>query len=234
MVIFNKENHTYKNPETGRYYKSVSKLLGEYRKPFNADFHAINTALKRKTTVEAIKKEWEDGKNIACAKGQDIHDAVEQYIKEEKILPGKESLIENFKTIFPDIHEFKKVHSERIVWDDDNEIAGTSDLICDVRNNYFDVYDFKTNKAFNFYNKYSEYLLSPLDHLQHCHYNDYTLQLSLYIYMYEKQTGRKFRQAGILYHDNTKFNYYPVSYLFWDIQVLLKHHKKNGQFSKTS
>ena len=121
------------------------------------------------------------------------------------------------------------------VYDDENEIAGTSDIIADVDDKYFDVLDFKTNKKFLFFNKYNKYLLHPVSHLQECQYNDYSLQLSLYAYLYSLVTGKRLRQIRILYHDGNKFHTYPVPYLFWEIKALIKNHgQKSISESKTN
>ena len=52
MVVFNEADHTYKNPETNRYYTSVSKLLSLYKEPFDKDFHAERKAIKEGVTKE--------------------------------------------------------------------------------------------------------------------------------------------------------------------------------------
>ena len=69
----------------------------------------------------------------------------------EDIIKDKE-LIKALNLVF-DKKKFKRVLSEELVYDDEYEVAGTSDIICDVDNNTFDVYDFKTNKSFIFENK---------------------------------------------------------------------------------
>ena len=63
-------------------------------------------------------------------------------------------------------------------------MAGTADLIVENPTN-FCIFDFKTNKAFNFSSKYDEYFQSPLDYLAQCEYTTYSLQLSIYAYLQE-------------------------------------------------
>ena len=232
MVVFNAENHTYKNPETGRYYTSVSGLLKKYKEPFDADFFASRTAAKTGKTKEQVLEEWAVNNKQACDKGHTVHDIFESYIKTGEV--KDEKYIGEFKEIF-NIKDYKKVNSEKIVYDDENEIAGTSDIIADVDDNYFDVLDFKTNKKFLFFNKYNKYLLHPVSHLQECQYNDYSLQLSLYAYLYSLVTGKRLRQIRILYHDGNKFHTYPVPYLYWEIKALIKNHgQKSISESKTN
>lgn len=223
MVVFDEAKHTYTNPETNRIYISVSQLLKRYKEPFDTDFFAEKAAKKQGKKKEDIIAEWQKNNKAACDKGQHIHDIFENYIKTGRIHEDDYELVSNLDDIF-DVKKYYKVHSEKIVYNDEHEIAGTSDLIADVDKDYFDVLDFKTNKKFNMYSKYGKYLKYPLNNLQECQYNDYSLQLSLYAFLYSSLTGKKVRQINILYHDGKKFHNYPTPYLFWEITMLLKHY----------
>lgn len=224
MVTFNKENHTYFNPLTQRYYMSVSKVLSNYKEPFDKEFFAAKKARQEGITKEEMIARWDKNNKDACDKGQTIHNIVEQYLKDGEVID--EALIAEFKKIFNKA-DYKRVLSEEIVYSDMHEIAGTSDLICDVDNDLFDVYDFKTNKNFLFYNKFGKYLKSPLNNLQQCQYNDYSLQLSFYAYMYGMITNKKVRKISILYYDGKQFYNYPTPYMYWEISALLKHFLMN-------
>jgi hypothetical protein len=84
-----------------------------------------------------------------------------------------------------------------------------------------------TNKKFEYENKYGEYLHFPVNHLTHCQYNDYTLQLSVYGVMYEMETGRKFNRAGLFYWDkfSQSFKLIPVAYMKREAEMLIDHYK---------
>ena len=112
-------------------------------------------------------------------------------------------------------------------FNDTKGIAGTSDIIEDIDYDKFDVWDFKTNKKFEYENKYGEYLHFPVNHLTHCQYNDYTLQISIYGLMYERETGRKFNRAGLFYWDKytQTFKLIPVSYMKREAEMLIDHFK---------
>lgn len=224
MVVFNEADHTYKDQATGKYYTSISKLLSLYKEPFDADFHAARKAKKEGITKEEMLKRWADNTTKACNKGTQIHDIIESYLTTGEVVDEK--MISDFNSVF-DRRDFKLVRSEYILWNDMYEIAGTSDMICDVNNDVFDVYDFKTNKKFLFDSPYGKYLKTPLNNLQECQYNSYSLQLSLYAYMYSGYSNKKVRKICILYHDGEKFHKYPVPYLFWEVSALLKHFVNN-------
>jgi hypothetical protein len=227
MVVFNKENHTYLNPETNRFYRSVSKVLSLYKEPFNRDLMAERTAKKTGKTTQQVIEQWSNINKNACDKGHTVHDIIEQYIKTGKIIDS--SMIFALENVF-EVSDFQSVKSEQILFNDEYEIAGTSDIIADVDDKHFDVYDFKTNKNFLLHNKYGTYLKFPLNNLQQCHYNDYSIQLSLYAYLYSLQTKKKLRKICILYHDGKKFTSYPTPFLFWEITALINHYvKTHGQ-----
>jgi hypothetical protein len=227
MVIFDPTNHTYKNPESGEFYKSVSTLLSQYKKPFDAKFFSKIVAKREGVSQQAILDKWDKNTQEACIKGKDIHSIIEGYIKNDAYDIENLSLIDEFKKVF-NKEEFKVFHSEKILFSDEHKVAGTSDCIADnIKGNTFDVYDFKTNKNFQFFNKYNEYLLKPLEHLQNCHFNVYALQLSLYAFLYSKMSGKSVRKLALYYYDDTKFNYINVPYMRWDIAVLLKHYGSN-------
>lgn len=223
MVVFDKEKHTYTNPETKERYISVSQLLKLYKEPFKKDFLAEKVAKKEKVSKQEILDRWDKANKDACDKGTNIHSILENYIKND-IVEDRE-LITELEKVFSK-RFYRKINSEFIVYSDEHKVAGMSDCIAEVDELHFDVLDFKTNKKFNFENKYGEYLKPPLNNLQHCQYNEYGLQLSLYAYLYSKHTGKKLRKIEIFYYDG-KFKSIPIPYLYWDIVVLLKHYGQN-------
>jgi hypothetical protein len=93
----------------------------------------------------------------------------------------------------------------------------------------FSVFDLKTNKKFNLYSPYAEYMLKPLTHLTVSEYTTYGLQLSLYAYMYQSMTGMKVNQLGVMYYEreSKKFNYYPIPYMKNDIMKMLDYYAEN-------
>jgi len=224
MVIFDEGKHTYFNPETKRFYISVSRLLALYKEPFDKDFHANRVALREGIKKEDVINRWAKTSEVACQKGVSVHSIVENYIKTGVV--EDVDLIDALNVVF-NKKGFKRVLSEEIVYNDTYEVAGMSDIICDVNDNVFDVYDFKTNKSFTFESKYNKWLKNPLQNLQQCHYNDYSLQLSLYAFLYGSLTNKKVRKISILYHDGNKFHNYPVPYMFWEVSALLKHYSIN-------
>jgi hypothetical protein len=123
--------------------------------------------------------------------------------------------------------DVKPEHIMSIEFTPEKGIAGTSDIIEDLPKNMFNVWDFKTNKKFEFENKYGEFLHFPINHLPHCQYNDYTLQLSIYGVMYERETGRKFNRGGLFYWDkfSQTFRLIPIGYMKREAEMVIEHYK---------
>jgi len=91
-----------------------------------------------------------------------------------------------------------------------------------------------TNKKFNFFNTFgNKPLKAPFNHLQQCHYSIYSLQLSVYAYMCEKETGMKCRQLWIGYwvRETERFIKIPIIYLKKEAKQLLEIHKYNTEIS---
>lgn len=91
-----------------------------------------------------------------------------------------------------------------------------------------------TNRVFNYFDDFGfKTLKKPLEHLQDCHYSHYSVQLSIYAYMYELETGRKCRQIWIGYWDKKLETLVkiPIMYLKHEAKKVLDLHKFNKQFA---
>lgn len=250
MVYLEDSTHTYYNTELPNIqYKSVTTLLHSYKKEFNTLYHATRVAKREGVDVSVILDKWRLKNENANIFGTNLHLILENFILNQSYKPKdkfERVVIEDFtstclqhKILKPvagiyDRYNRYKVHAEKVLNVDFNEnfgIAGTSDIIEDVNDDYFNVYDFKTNETFSYESKYNDRLLAPLGHLDECEMNDYTLQLSLYAVMYEKQTKRKFKRGGLFYWDQTKnyFSFIPITYHRHEaIAIIMDYKQKLG------
>ena len=224
MIKFDKKTHKYIDEATGKELISATTLIGKYKKPFDKKEHATRVANREGLEVEFVLEMWEKQKNEACNYGTNIHEVMEDYLtkgeKEEKYNSLYDSF-DKWKHIFKG---YPDLLCEEKLYDLDNFIAGTADLIYENKN-YFIVGDFKTNKAFNFNSPYNEYMLEPMNHLSACEFNTYALQLSLYAFMYERLSNKKCSGLVIMYKDkNDKFYPIRVNYLKAEVLVLIKHY----------
>lgn len=227
MIIFDESSHTYTHQTTNERYISVTTLLSLYREEFDSDAHATRIAAKEGVSKEFILETWNNIKTTATDKGSKIHKILENYIKVGEVLPDYAWLYKTYEqTIRNTISNMVSVKSENLLYNEFYTIAGTADLIFD-QGNYFTIGDFKTNKKFRFTSNFNEFLKSPVDHLTHCELNDYALQLSIYAYLHELNTGKKCKKLVIFYLKDDKIIPIHCNYLKSDVINLLNDYRLN-------
>lgn len=200
-IILEPNTHKYYNTDTNEEYTSVSAVLDSIKQPFDTELHAARVAKREGLDPEYVKSVWADKTITACNQGSNEHNALENFFKNGTIEPKFKKLINNIDSIvkvFDNRYSKHKILSEKIVYSDKFKVAGTVDLILEF-NKYFIIIDFKTNEKFDFYNKYNEKLLKPVEYLDNCKFNVYALQLSLYAYMLENTLNKPCKNLLILY-----------------------------------
>ncbi len=237
--------HKYIHKVSGKKYKSVTTAIKMIEPHFDAE--GISLAITKQ--LNNVKQEryiglsqqqildyWQELNDIANEYGTLVHSILEKYIlaKEWYFPPAtKEG---EFEQLVIDAYNLLKIDKgiymkpERIMYNENYEIAGMSDLVIDISDTHFDLVDYKTNKVFNFYNPFGfESLLPPFNHLQNCQWSIYSIQLSIYVYLYELETGKKCRQIYVLYWDKEVkvFNKINIMFMKKEAIQLLEMHKYN-------
>ena len=198
-VILDHDTHTYTNTENGDVYTSVTTLINTYKKKFDSDKWSKVIAKREGTTQEQILNKWSEITTTAQNRGTNVHLIMENFVKHNKIEKGYEELVDSFvKKTIGVIKPDSKILSEELLYSHEYKLAGTADLIVE-NDDIFYVLDFKTNKKFNFTNKYNEYFYEPIDYLPQCEFTTYTIQLSIYAHMHEQLTGKKCGGLKIFY-----------------------------------
>jgi len=176
-----------------------------------------------------ILEMWEKEKNRACDRGTEIHKLLEDYITYGDQADDWGWLYKSYDKVRDwNVDKFDKVLCEQLVWSEDFKVSGLADLIYEHKDGTFTVGDFKTNKRYRFGSDFGEWMLEPLDHLSVCEHSTYTMQLSLYAYLYEQMTGKKCRKLVIYYLNKDKFIAYHGNYMKAEVKELLKHFFYNG------
>lgn len=198
-VVLDHEKHVYTNTTNGDVYTSVTNFISQFKKPFDKDFWSKKVAQREGVDQSVILDTWNNLTKTAQGKGTAIHLVMERFIKERYVESGFEELTDSFyKKTSHIINNTSSVLSEQLLYSHEHKLAGTADLIVD-NGDVFHILDFKTNKKFNFISKYNEYFFEPVDYLQQCEFNTYTIQLSIYAYLYELLTGKKCGGLKIYY-----------------------------------
>lgn len=154
---------------------------------------------------------------------------------------------EIFLLLLDHVEDGWKIYAEKRIYWAEYKVAGTIDCLL-VKRKKFKIVDWKTNKdelqfKSGYYKKVNgvktttwvnkdERFLLPINNIQKCKGNGYTLQLSLYATLMELWG---FDCVGLLlYHirDNNKPKLYEIPYWHTDCQKLLIHHKNVSTNSK--
>lgn len=237
VISFEPRKHRYTDA-SGAEYKSVSRLLNSIEMPFDREGISMMMAKGSKIRQAEILAEWDAKLESSHDWGNWIHDNLESYHKlgtcDEKIKP----VVQRIKPFY---ENYFRVYTEVLLSDFEFKIAGQTDLVVQRQrslSSLYDFYDYKTNeqKGIEFdsirrkkdpWQHYNKFFLSPLAHLEDCNYNRYSLQLSLYALMAQRQYGINIGRLALIFIDKElQVHDYPVSYLRFEAEVLLEHASK--------
>lgn len=206
-------------------------------------------------TKQDILDEWDKKNKDSCERGTKIHAQLEAYSKggkfKEKIVPHLGRSFNNYKCyVNPDVNELlntidKGVLPEYLVYRESDDsilkIAGQIDLLIKDGNDLY-ICDWKTNQkidlksGFDSSTKQSAKMKYPLNNLDDCNYNHYTLQLSTYAWMLQKINPDFNIKGLILVHFDHEGNIttYQLDYLKSDVEKMLAFYKtmRKNELSK--
>ena len=207
--------HVYWHKTTGEKYTSVTTVLSALEHEFEEDkiAEAISKQRedRRKEAYKGLNKAqiielWRHINFEATEYGTMVHEILERYLLADKFYFPNDELEKKVIAAYDAVgfDEGDVLWPERIMFSEKYALAGTADMIVDVQDEYFDVGDWKTNKKLDFYSPYRKFMKPPLQNVSQCNFNLYTIQLSIYAYMYEEETGKKLRQIWIGHWDREK------------------------------
>lgn len=189
IPIFDSASHTYTDPKERFKYTSVTRWVEKYKKPFDEKAAAARIALREGISIETILEVWEKKRNDSKHFGTKIHKLLEEYNSNGIIINNELApVLTSFKDL--NLKFNKNTFFEKLVFNRELKIAGTSDVIIHNDDKYtFNVYDFKTNKKLRYSSPFKENLLYPLEQYPACEFYTYSLQLSMYAYLYKLMSG---------------------------------------------
>lgn len=212
----------------GHYNKSRKRFVMQTTRKWQVEaFVKLVSSLGIKTTVIPVKKRCNNCKT-------NIFDAYDVCFSTDFINPFLCRNVDNIVYTTINNKNFKNIVSVEIIESIPTRcIEVESETHTFLYGHTFSI-THNTNKVFNFYNQYGfETLLKPFDHLQNCQWSIYTIQLSMYAFMYELETGRKCRQIWVGYWDKVteKFQKIQIMYLKHEAKKLLEMHKYNSMMN---
>jgi len=233
-IIFKEEGHTYEsNDEDQIDWVSVTSVISKFKEPFDQKGIAKKASKNKRskwhgmTEVEIINA-WEEESQRAIKLGNWYHNQREDDILEldtiEKegieipiIRPlNKESGIK----LAPEQKLYDGLYPEHLEYLKSAKLCGQADVV-EIINNTINITDYKTNKeikekGFTSWEGITNKMFKPVNHLDDCNLNHYSLQLSIYAYIIKKHNPKL--KIGKLVIQHVKFkqvgedkNGYPIN-----------------------
>jgi len=238
-IIFDEKDHTYTNIKTGELYQSSTGFVGLFHKEFDqwgiAQNLVENNARYAGRTAEDLVAEWRERTAI----GSQCHLILENCFNGVETEPNhlvnqeqRDSLIKAWERLkVREKYKDWEIIPEMLLFDDDYQLAGQSDLILlNHQTKTFKVVDYKTNrKGISFSGFNGQKMFSPIAHLDDCNGIHYSLQLSLYSMMLQKETGYQCEGLVLLWIDTDNWIIQPIkaNELYDDLGLCLAQYKEH-------
>lgn len=221
---FNEEKHVY--TRNSKQYTSVTTLISSYHEHFNAEAIATKLAKGDEVKKAVLKYQWAR----SSPWGTYIHRLLELYtlgtLQDSPSLMQTEEPVQF--TAGAEIYQelldegWRLFKPELRVWDEEFMLCGTVDLVMINDKNELLLGDWKTCKNIPKTGFMGKKMFSPLAHFDDCKLLHYSLQLSIYKRLIEKNTDFKVVQME-LFHlpEDGKPKRISVNYCE-DIELILK------------
>lgn len=204
---------------------SGTTFIGTLKDKFDADFMAGKVAKKRGVDKETILAEWDYKRDFSSIKGTMVHNFAENYWG-NKVFPYNEQLVidkfgedvirERYDECVKMFKEFYNEASkslvpiamELVIGDSELGIGGMVDgLFWNDKMGELQIWDYKTNKQIRTTSEYRKRFKVPINWIEECEYESYSLQLNLYKYIIEKNTNLKIGKLYLVWiqEENEKF-----------------------------
>lgn len=225
-ISLDKDSHIYRlKSDSSIIFTSVTTFIDTFFEKF--DSQKIATKLVKnhpkysKYTIESLIKEWND----TAKHGTEVHEEIENWIK-EKVIPSQNKAKVGLRWL----HAYKKksnveVLSEVLLYSKELKISGTVDIL--VLNKYtgkYDIIDWKTSKKitkWSFNKKMGT--KPPTQNIMDCNFNHYSLQLSLYRYILERNYGIEIDNQYIVHLKEDEARAISTRYMKEDIIRMLNY-----------
>jgi ATP-dependent exoDNAse (exonuclease V) beta subunit len=217
-IIFRPENHEYISLDPAEHidWISVTSFIGNFKSPFDAKGQAAKSARNKKSkwyglTQEEILQAWSNESKRATDLGTWYHDQREQDICEFEHMEREGITVPVFKPVYengvkyaPEQKLENGIYPEHLVYLKSMGLIGQSDLV-EVIDGKVNITDYKTNKeikekGYTSWDGVVSKMQAPVNHLDDCNLNHYTLQLSIYMYMILKHNPKLKAGKLILHH----------------------------------
>ena len=235
-IKFYADTHKYISADSSEKidWISVTRLIHYFKEAFDEMkmSHLCSVGKNPKyfgKSPEEIRKIWKDENLRAVTLGSWYHDEREKAIincdtitRNNVELRIINPLYDNNVKLAPDQSLSEGIYPEHLVYLKSFGICGQGDRI-EVIGSFINLYEYKTNKeikteGFKGKDGRTKRMLPPLSHLDDCNFNDYALQLSIYMFIMLKHNPNL--NTGVMQIEHIEFEVekrnsfgYPVSKL---------------------
>jgi ATP-dependent exoDNAse (exonuclease V) beta subunit len=233
-LIFKEEGHLYESIEEDIKWTSVTSFIGMFKPKFDAKAQAKKSAKNKKSkwygmTEKEILTAWDNESKRAITLGNFYHNQRESDLLNFETIQREGVEVPIVRPLFDEASGAKiapvqkidaGVYPEHFVYLKSSSLCGQADLV-EVVNGRVNITDYKTNKeikkeGFKNWEGISAKMYNPVNHLDDCNFNHYSLQMSIYMYIILKHNPKlkpgkltlqhvKFKQLG------TDKNGYPIN-----------------------
>jgi len=221
-------HHVYQvDGKTG--YQSVTEVIKQFFAPFPkaAIIHCLMKGKDKGKTYEQIEAGWRQ----TAAFGTRVHELIEIYLTTglwettpEEMVNGTETCLEQFRDFWAQLaetHPIKNYRPEVRIFDEENHIAGSIDLIVEFQDGTTELFDWKCVKQLRCessrkgHEPFAGYTDTNLTH--------YTIQLNLYKYILERNFGLVIsRMSLVQFHPTLEsWKQIPLIQITCDIQDMV-------------
>jgi len=205
-VIVDIENHGYKIGDQN--LVSATTLVSRVKPDFDKDTISKRVAEREGITQEEVLKQWDRKGELGRDRGTRLHTYIEDLLV-GKIDPITRAVNDRIEAMNAFDRVWEKLSSklgakleyqECVVGDAQYGVAGRVDAIFKLSvkgTETFHIFDWKTGK-FRIDNAY-EKLLPPFNDVDSCELNAYSIQLSLYRLIIEKNTSMKLGESYLVH-----------------------------------
>jgi hypothetical protein len=233
-IIFKEDGHTYESIEEDNIeWISVTSLVGKFKPKFDKEGQAKKSAKNKNSkwygmTVEQILQAWDNETERAVTLGNFYHNQRESDMLDFKTIERNGTEVPIIKPLIndegiklaPEQKLSDGVYPEHLVYLKSVGICGQADVV-EIVDGYININDYKTNKeikekGYTNWEGITSKMFKPVNHLDDCNLNHYSLQLSIYAYIIKKHNPSL--KIGKLTIQHVKFkqigedsNGYPIN-----------------------
>jgi hypothetical protein len=227
---------------------SVTTVLHKYQDEFDSNYWSDRKKDELNMTQEEVLAYWKALNIKSQIKGSAVHNYAELLYNNkvykfdnERVLAqlgqvnidilakqGQKTIEEEFKIVKTYVDNFYNdsfgklipIKTEFVVFDEEWELSGMMDILFwNVKKQCFQIWDWKTNKELNKESKYNQKLKKVVSHLHDCEFEIYSLQLTTYKRILERNTGIKIDGCYIVWFNEVNENYKVIECNDYSLEI---------------